>query len=87
MADHLLLDPVLAEALGPLGQQVEPGGAELLAGRLVESGQPVGAAGLGLGVAALAAGGGHLVRQSTSTVNGLASSSSSLASPWWVPAT
>ena len=35
--DHLLLDPVLAQALGPLGQQVEPGAAQLLAGRLVEA--------------------------------------------------
>ena len=55
--DHLLLDPVLAQPLGPLGQQVEPGTAELLAGRLVEPVEPFGPAGLGLGVAALAAGG------------------------------
>ena len=59
--DHLLLDPVLAQALGPLGQQVEAGTAELLAGRLVEPGQPLGLSGLGLGVAALAPGGAHLV--------------------------
>ena len=55
--DHLLLDPVLAQALGPLGQQVEPGAAELLAGGLVELLEPLGPAGLGLGVAPLAPGG------------------------------
>ena len=58
---HLLLDPVLAEPLGPLGQQVEAGTAELLAGRLVEPAEPFGSAGLGLGVAALAPGGLDLV--------------------------
>ena len=34
--DHLLLDPVLPQPLGPLGQQVEAGAAQLAAGRLGE---------------------------------------------------
>ena len=54
--DHLLLDPVLAQALGPLGEQVQAGAAQLLACRLVEALQPFGLAGLGLGVTALAPG-------------------------------
>ena len=55
--DHLLLHPVLAQALGPLGQQVQPGPAELLTGLLVEPGQALGLAGLGLRIAPLAPGG------------------------------
>ena len=59
--DHLLLDPVLAQPLGPLGEQMEAGPAQLLAGRLVELLEPLGPPGLGLAVAPLATGGGHLV--------------------------
>ncbi len=78
--DHLLLDPVLAEALGPLGQQVEPGPAELLAGRLVEPVQALGPTGLGLAVAAQAAGRRRpRCRQSTSMVNAVGRRA---APPW-----
>ena len=54
---HLLLDPVLAQSFGPLGQEVEPGAPELAPGLLGEAGQPLGPAGLGVEVAALAPGG------------------------------
>ena len=58
--DHLLLDPVLPQSFRPLGQQMQAGAAQFPSGLLVEPGQAIGAAGLGLGVAALAAGGPDL---------------------------
>ena len=85
--EHLLLDPVLPEPLGPFGQQVEPAAPSSPRAALAKWARRSGCRDSASVSPRCRRAASTSVLQSTSTVNGLLSSSSSRASPWWVRAT
>ena len=96
--DECGADPVLAQLLGPLGEQVGAGGAQLGARLLGEPGQALGGSRGGLEVVAQTARRGHLgvdihfggdggVGARRRARRNASVARVSVASPWWVPAT